>query len=182
MLLPNWKRHLIRMHTGRYRVVGHLALPPGAATAEYLNREGPFTPLEDAVLYPASYRRVEPDEKETLRVPLLAVNKSDVLWLEGGNPGTAKATPALLTRRSLVVLFSDHVLAGEVEVLKTVDLVAYLEHAGPFLTLLEPGLYSLAEFADGAPPAERFAFLTVNLRQVLGFLVHEEMAHWKGLY
>ncbi len=164
-----WKAYDARVHTRVHQVWGKLRLPPGVATAEYLNRvEKRFLPLEDARVYPGGYAPAEGDA--LLAAGFLALAKSQILWLAGGEAGGLRASPAVVVRRRAALFFADHLLVGQVETLKNLDLAEFFSRSGVFVTLKDAGLYPLSGFAAGAPALETFPFLVVNLAGIEGVL------------
>jgi len=167
--------------TRTHRVEGRMRLPPETATAAYLNLTGKaFLPLEEVRVYPGGFRRAG---EAILEAGFLAVAKRQLLWIAGGRPMQPPA--GVVVRRRAAVFFADHVLVGEVETLKSLDLPAFLSRSAAFVTLFSAGLYPLPGFGDGRPPEARFDFLTVHLGGIEGVLeLDRAEAHtrWGGLY
>ena len=158
-----------------------MRLPPETATAAYLNLSNKaFLPLEDVELYPGGFRRTG---EALLRAGFLAVAKRQLLWLVGGRPMQPPA--GIVVRRRAAIFFPDHVLLGEVETLKSLDLAAFFSRSASFITLFSAGLFTLSDFSDGRPPMARYDFLTVHLGGIEGVLeLERDEAHprWGGLY
>ena len=183
MPLPSWPTYDARVVTTVHRIVGKMRLPPMATTADYLNLESKsFFPLEEAAIYPRGFRPVEGEP--LLRAGFLGVAKGHLLWVVGGKPSHYQASPKVLTRRRAAVFFTDHVLVGEVEMLKTLDLPSFFSKTKPFVTLFDAGLYGIEDFGDNRPPEERFEFVTLHLRGIEGVveLEHADAPRWLGFY
>jgi len=181
MPFANWSEFEAVVVTRAHRVEGKLRLPPETATAAYLNLENKaFLPLEDVRVYPGGFRR---GGEAILEAGFLAVAKRQLLWLAGGRPMQPPA--GIVVRRRAAIFFADHVLVGEVETLKSLDLPAFFSRAGAFVTLFSAGVYPLPGFGEGRAPEARFDFLTVHLGGIEGVLELERAdAHprWGGLY
>ncbi len=162
-----WNVYDARVHTRVHQAWGKLRLPPGVATADYLNLgERRFLPLEEARLYPAGFERAE--GAPLFEAGFLALAKAQVLWIAGGPPAGLRASPRVVARRRLALFFADHLLVGEVETLRHLDPAAFLSRSGAFVTLHRAGLYPLEGFSEGRPPRETFDFLTVHLGGIEG--------------
>jgi len=181
MPFASWSTFEAVAVTRAHWIEGKLRLPPETATAAYLNLENKaFLPLEDVRVFPGGYRR---QGEAILEAGFLAVAKRQLLWIAGGKPMRPPA--GIVVRRRAAVFFSDHVLVGEVETLKSLDLAAFFSRAGAFATLFSAGVYPLPGFGEGRAPEARFDFLTVHLGGIEGVLEFERAdAHprWGGLY
>ena len=184
MPFAHWPTYDARVVTAAHRIVGKMRLPPVATTADYLNLENKaFFPVEEAAVYPAGFLKAEGEP--LLRAGFLGVAKAKLLWVAGGVPSRIQASPKVLTQRRAAVFFADHVLVGEVEMLKTFDLPAFFSKTKPFVTLFSAELFPLTGFKKGEAPAERFEFVTLHLGGIEGVVELERAeAHprWGGLY
>jgi len=184
MPFAHWPTYDARVVTSAHRIVGKMRLPPVSTTADYLNLENKaFFPVEDARIYPSGFREVEGEP--LMRAGFLGVAKSKLLWVAGGVPSRIQASPQVLAKRRAAVFFPDHVLVGELEMLKTLDLPAFFSKAKPFVTLFAAELFDLEAFGRKDPPEERFDFVTLHLGGIEGVVELERgEAHprWGGLY
>uniref|UniRef100_A0A7C2C2A3 Uncharacterized protein n=1 Tax=Thermus islandicus TaxID=540988 RepID=A0A7C2C2A3_9DEIN len=162
--------HEARIYTGAYRVYGMIYLVPGAGTADLLNADRAYLPVTGALVYTPGFRH--PPEVRDLKAStgFLALRKERVQWVVGGRPAEPRASPVLLEKRRLALLFGDYLLAGELLLPRGIRLSDFLSQAKPFQTLLEAGLYPLVPDRPivELEPVERFPFVTVNLRLAEG--------------
>ena len=184
MPLAHWPTYDARVVTAAHRIVGKMRLPPLATTADYLNLENKsFFPVEDAAIYASGFRPVAGEP--LLRAGFLGVAKNNLLWVVGGVPSRILASPKVLTKRRAAVFFPDHVLVGEIEMFKTLDLPAFFSKTKPFVTLFDAELFDIEAFGKTPSPEERFEFVTLHLRGIEGVVELERAeAHprWGGLY
>ncbi len=184
MPFAHWPTYDARVVTAAHRIVGKMRLPPVSTTADYLNLENKsFFPIEEAAIYPSGYRVTEGEP--LLRAGFLGVAKAKLLWVAGGVPSRIQASPKVLTQRRAAVFFPDHVLVGEIEMLKTFDLPAFFSKSKPFVTLFDSELYAIEDFGRERPPVERFDFVTLHLGGIEGVVELASVdAHprWGGLY
>ena len=175
----SWPSFEVEVTTPVHRLKGRMRLPPSAATADYLNLESKeFLPLEDV--------SVEDRRGEfLLEAGFVGLAKASILWLAGGRPGQVQASPQVLTRRRAAVFFADHVLVGEVEMLKTLDLPAFFSKTKPFVTFFDAQYYPLPGFDPEKPPLFRYDFVALHIKRIEGVVeLSREEAHprWGGLY
>jgi len=184
MPFAHWPTYEARVVTAAHRIQGTMRLPPMGTTADYLNLENKsFFPLEKASIYPAGFRPVSGEP--LLKAEFLGVSKANLLWVVGGVPSRMQASPQVVTKRRAAVFFADHVLVGEIEMLKTFDLPAFFSKAKPFVTLFQSELYALDAFGHKEPPEERFDFVTVHLGGIEGVVELSAVdlhPRWGGLY
>lgn len=161
-----------RIVTGSYRILATLYAVPGVGIPDLLNRnDRPFVPLGDPHLYDPG--GTAPGEEE-LRAEsqFLALPKTEIWWLAGGNPG--KTSGGAIEERALGILYGDYLLRGRIRIsghVRTSDFIAQRVSQGrPFDTLLVADLCRLERDVPMArlPVLEAFEHVTVNLARNMG--------------
>jgi hypothetical protein len=159
-----------RVYTLDLTLEGVIHLQPHIGTSEYLNSDRqPFLPITQVRVQQRGYHAERAQEiEETL--PFLTVPKERILWVVGGRSSERREMQSARESRTITLLYPDHFLQGEIGVMPGARVSDYLVGTGQkrFQNLYNASVGNLRRGTPIAKSthAERFAFVTVNLRNV----------------
>jgi hypothetical protein len=157
-----------RIYTEEYRIYGNAYLVQAGGTADLLNAENrTHLPVTGALVYTAGLEHPPQPSDLKADASFMAVNKTDICWMVGGRPSTAKVNIALLERRRVALFFEGYILAGGLDIHRDTRLSDQLNILKAFQTLYQAALYRIPAQQPivNLLPEQQFDFVTVNLRK-----------------
>jgi hypothetical protein len=157
----------VRVYTTEYRIYGTVHLVPGRSTSELFNLEQhSFVPMTDVQLFSPGFGHPPEQREYRGRVPFLALNRGNVLWVVGGRPHQPSTGATREVRVSL--LFKGVLIAGTVQVPTGQRISDLLYTSREFATLTAASLYPLGADVPFSELKARatYDFVTVNLAMV----------------
>jgi hypothetical protein len=163
-----------RIYTLDLTLEGVIHLQAHIGTSEYLNSDRqPFLPITQVRIQQRGYHAERAQEEEVeATLPFLTVPKARILWVVGGRSSERREMQSARESRTITLLYPDHFLQGEIGIMPGARVSDYLVGAGQkrFQNLYNASAGNLRRGTPIAksPHAERFAFVTFNLRNVAG--------------
>ena len=197
-----------RIYTPTYRAYGVVYLPPNTSTEALLNSVSrSLLPVTEPLIYTPGYNHPPGQDQLKVSAGFMAVHYDQISWMVGGRP---PERPSESDARRLALLYDGYILVGRIRVAEGTRSSDFLEVATSFQTLFDTELYPWRApegrflllgrgggslFEVGAAKgddsgvvmlesAERFDFVTVNLKRVTGVLEapqNEAAANPKGV-